>query len=463
MAEGIRISQLPTITAMTDDDNLIVNDGNSATSRITYANFKSEISGAIAGVNTINGQSGDIVIDSTSLGVYNVQQVNDLITTRASNALIGVVNGATDLGAFAGNTIPSNVTVRSALQALETAVEAGDAQDAILSGNNTFTGENTFSGTITAAQNGNVIPFYFDSQVDFPSASGSHGAVAHSHADGKMYFAHGGSWVELANAGQGDDFIADNYYTKIEVDASVASRLSTSGGSVNGALDVTGGLFVSGVNSNGSTLSVSGPVFASTAQLGSNLDTVPVPFIATNDQDVTTKKYVDDAITAAGSVDLSGYYTSDEIDSTLGGYYTSNEVDVALSSYYTSAQVDVALSNKADSSDLANYSTTTQANALYATAAQGALAESALQDATAFATAAQGTTADSALQPAAIGTTVQAYDVNTVVDAGYSTVQSGAALGATSLQAETLSLTDLKTVVADSTDFADFQSKVAAL
>ena len=420
MAEGIRISQLPTITAMTDDDNLIVNDGNSATSRITYANFKSEISGAIAGVNTINGQSGNVIIDATSLGVYTVQQTNDLLATKASNALVGVVNGSTDLGAFTGTTIPANVTVRAALQSLETAIEAGDAQDAILTGDNTFTGENTFQGTITAAQNGNVIPFYFDSQVQFPDATSVHGAVAHSHADGKMYFAHGGAWVELANSGEGDDFVADNYYTKLEVDAELAAKLDVAGGSVTGVLDASAGLLVSGVTPNGSALSVDGIFTASSAQLGTDLATVPVPFIATNDQDVATKKYVDDAITT-GTVDLSGYYTSAEVDTALTSYYTSAEVDTALASYYTSAQVDTtltsyytsaevdtALAGKVDTTALADYSTTAEANALYATAAQGATADSALQ-------------------------------------------------------AETIDLTTLQTVVAASSDFADFQSRVAAL
>lgn len=54
--------------------------------------------------------------------------------------------------------------------------------------------------------------------------------------------------------------------------------------------------------------------------------------------------------------------------------------------------------------------TALQNAALFATAAQGALAATALQNAAAFATAAQGATADTALQAAAIGVTVQAYD-----------------------------------------------------
>lgn len=44
-----------------------------------------------------------------------------------------------------------------------------------------------------------VIPFLYSNQSSFPSASTYHGAIAHSHSDGAMYFAHGGSWVKLAN------------------------------------------------------------------------------------------------------------------------------------------------------------------------------------------------------------------------------------------------------------------------
>lgn len=55
----------------------------------------------------------------------------------------------------------------------------------------------TISGTgaITAPQVGSMIPFYYNNQAAFPSAATSHGAIAHSHADGAMYFAHGGLWV----------------------------------------------------------------------------------------------------------------------------------------------------------------------------------------------------------------------------------------------------------------------------
>lgn len=54
-------------------------------------------------------------------------------------------------------------------------------------------------GTIDST-GGNKVSFFFDNQSSFPDATTYHGAIAHSHADGKMYFAHSGAWVELALA-----------------------------------------------------------------------------------------------------------------------------------------------------------------------------------------------------------------------------------------------------------------------
>ena len=54
-------------------------------------------------------------------------------------------------------------------------------------------------GAINAPGVGSVIPFYYDNQAAFPNATVYHGAIAHSHADGRMYFAHGGIWNAMAN------------------------------------------------------------------------------------------------------------------------------------------------------------------------------------------------------------------------------------------------------------------------
>ena len=64
------------------------------------------------------------------------------------------------------------------------------------------------TGEITAPSVGSVIPFYYADQSAFPSASTYHGAIAHSHADGAMYYAHGGAWLPLSALGTAQTFTA---------------------------------------------------------------------------------------------------------------------------------------------------------------------------------------------------------------------------------------------------------------
>ena len=78
------------------------------------------------------------------------------------------------------------------------AVAAGKATLVYNDGTNVVDVLNSFSSAILGAQNaGSIIPFYFANQAAFPSASTYHGAIAHSHADGAMYFAHSGAWVRM--------------------------------------------------------------------------------------------------------------------------------------------------------------------------------------------------------------------------------------------------------------------------
>jgi hypothetical protein len=55
----------------------------------------------------------------------------------------------------------------------------------------------TMTGALVGAQVGNIIPFYFASEAGLPSASTYHGAVAHAHDTGGLYYAHGGQWLRL--------------------------------------------------------------------------------------------------------------------------------------------------------------------------------------------------------------------------------------------------------------------------
>jgi len=59
----------------------------------------------------------------------------------------------------------------------------------------------TITGSIDAPGVANHrLRFLYDALGDLPNAGTYHGAIAHVHTEGKMYFAHAGAWVELANA-----------------------------------------------------------------------------------------------------------------------------------------------------------------------------------------------------------------------------------------------------------------------
>ena len=53
------------------------------------------------------------------------------------------------------------------------------------------------NGLLNVSSGANKIVFYYGALTDLPSASTYHGAVAHVHATGGLYFAHGGAWLRL--------------------------------------------------------------------------------------------------------------------------------------------------------------------------------------------------------------------------------------------------------------------------
>ena len=60
-------------------------------------------------------------------------------------------------------------------------------------------GSGTHTVFLTPAAQDIQIVEAFSSTSDLPSASANHGRIYHVHGEGAMYFAHGGSWIKLAN------------------------------------------------------------------------------------------------------------------------------------------------------------------------------------------------------------------------------------------------------------------------
>jgi len=84
-------------------------------------------------------------------------------------------------------------------------------------------------GAITAPGVSSVIPFYYANQAAFPSAVTYHGALAHSHADGAMFFAHSSAWVKLGYINIPNSGAKTTSYTLVIGDVGKFIELGTGG------------------------------------------------------------------------------------------------------------------------------------------------------------------------------------------------------------------------------------------
>jgi hypothetical protein len=224
-----KISEVPAVTSVVSTDLFVVvanATGNAVTSRITlgslantlgisntssanltYTINKITTSTLSVGNSTINTAIGAAVITSnatlaigntTVTGFINATSLNiSGLTSTGNTTVTGFINAAS-LN-ISGLTSTGNTTVTGFMNVSTYGTFGGTVNAASLNISGLTTISNT--GLITAPEVGNIIPFYFANQAAFPSATSSHGAIAHSHSDGKMYFAHAGSWSAIVSDG----------------------------------------------------------------------------------------------------------------------------------------------------------------------------------------------------------------------------------------------------------------------
>ena len=117
-------------------------------------------------------------------------------------------------------------------------------------------GVSTFSGRVEGAATNNVLPFLYSNMADLPSAGSYHGAVAHVHATGALYFAHAGQWWELLNVESNGKVGTGTEFYNIE--ALESDHLNITGISTfAGAIDLNSDIDVDG-HTNLDNLSVTG-------------------------------------------------------------------------------------------------------------------------------------------------------------------------------------------------------------
>jgi hypothetical protein len=188
--------------------------------------------------------------------------------------------------------------------------------------------------------------------ADLPDASTYHGMFAHVHSTGKGYFAHAGSWVQLANAA---DIVSGGGGTTVVSGASVSvsSTVPVNPESGNLWLDTnTGKLFVYvDDGDSGQWMQPAAPSFpllATVATSGSYTDLTDKPALATVATSGSYNDLIDKPVLGEGGFD-GAFSSLSGVPTTLAGYgLTSIGFDLGESINEFSS--DVAL---ADSSDTA--------------------------------------------------------------------------------------------------------------
>ena len=188
-----------------------------------------------------------------------------------------------------------------------------------------------------------VLPFYYADQTTFPSASTYHGAIAHSHLDGAMYFAHGGSWSKLANSAtipsgnqiidwtsSGAGTIHASNYTDTDTDTTYTAGTG---------IDLTGTVF-----STDSTIATKAYADAAVAVLTSGASAAFDTLVEIKNLADAGDSTLNTAINNLNHDSLSGFVANEHIDwsaSSAGTIHASNYTNTGNTTYTAGANLSL--------------------------------------------------------------------------------------------------------------------------
>ena len=171
----------------------------------------------------------------------------------------------------------------------------------------------------------NKITFLYADLASLPSASSYHGMFAHVHATGGAYYAHAGSWLELANKSTMDALTtssltdvsstAPSTGQVLKWDGSEWAPAADSAGSSLGADAITAGMIAENVVTTRE-------IAANTVAVGDLATNISIDFLA--DVDTTT------VTPAAGQALVWSAYNKWEPATVASGSYANSDVDTHL-------------------------------------------------------------------------------------------------------------------------------------
>ena len=128
MAASLKVSELTALTSVAAADLFLVADADvSISKKVTLTNVEGSMSLANLGTKSIDNLSDvDITTAAPSAAQVLAWDGSNFVPSSGLYTLLGEGVGDTNLGTFTGDIIPDDSTVRAALQAIETKIEAND-------------------------------------------------------------------------------------------------------------------------------------------------------------------------------------------------------------------------------------------------------------------------------------------------------------------------------------------------
>jgi len=128
MAASLKVSELTALTSVAAADLFLVADADvSISKKVTLTNIEGSMSLANLGTKSIDNLSDvDVTTAAPSAGEVLAWDGSNFVPSANLYTLLGEGTGDANLGTFTGDIIPDNTTVRAAFQAIETKIEAND-------------------------------------------------------------------------------------------------------------------------------------------------------------------------------------------------------------------------------------------------------------------------------------------------------------------------------------------------
>jgi hypothetical protein len=322
----------------------IAANGNLTCSQVSYSQIGSTPTlGTVAQYNVGTGANNIPQLNSSGELPYTIPQLTSLQTAS------GLTSGDLHLGTFTGTTIADSSTMKTAFQALETAVEGKQGTITFGTGVQTALGVNVGSNGAVALFNGAMGTPSFTA-VNLPSSDADpsttagqlrHDTTITGMTGGALKYWNGTNariLVDLDTAPVTDDYVvaydadADKFYMK--ADATGAGGTLTSG-DIDTSSELRG--IVTDESGTGALLFAGGDIGGGTATTPSAND---------NDTSIATTAYVQSELSAYASdtVTLTNKsVTAVEVDGSAAGTLTAAQVSGTIITNRGQAASDVAL------------------------------------------------------------------------------------------------------------------------